>query len=687
MHLIDFARHATLRWTLRQIMELKHKKCSIQLGEIELAIPEYVSHPCPIPLLNFFSLFRASVKHIQEHERVLEMGAGAGVWSILCAQQGAHVFATDLPSIPLTHLIKANAHLKSSIKVFQGDLFSALSSQERFDHIFFNPPFHLAIPKAEWERAYFGGTNGEVLTRFLKEAPQWLTERGRIWICIPDREQSRYTTELRTFRKEIIKTKWLPLLGSVRLLSLRPRSLPFIDGERITVLNPVAESFWHLSKLMNTQSAELITLRGTVNEERLKQSIHQVCSQHPLITARLEARGRLRPIWRAQPSVYPELRSFHVPIGSTGFDQEQEIWRGALPDILREQVWGKTVLDPQTESPVRFVLIWEGEWSHIMIIAPHLCTDAHAGAHLLADLLLAYTQTLSSETKACSNLPYFEEDPLALSHLSRTQVALLLFKAITRLFKDLCTRGEGVTDVSHRVPRGQTSLSISPRDPEELSRMLRVAKKSGLTAHLLLTRALIHREQKKRSKVSNTLRLADLIALSPMYPKIKRDQMLKSFDVFVLPHVVNHDLSESDQQYYQRFSEELKSLKEGEAFAELYRLRFYNFFARLSPIHIVSSVLFRYILKTTTTTTNPGSVRAQLERCGDHEVLDFINFPQLSPPARLGIIYTTFKGRLRLLILHDEAQITHSEAMQLADELWEEVLSLTRRLEESQNSI
>ena len=43
----------------------------------------------------------------------------------------------------------------------------------------------------------------------------------------------------------------------------------------------------------------------------------------------------------------------------------------------------------------------------------------------------------------------------------------------------------------------------------------------------------------------------------------------------------------------------------------------------------------------------------KIERAGDAEVVDFINFPQIAPPAELGVIYS-YRGELRIVTLYDE---------------------------------
>ena len=684
---LDALRHGLLRFSLRLIARPR-AGARVKLGPLQLRLPSHVSHPRPAPLLNLVSLFERASREVQRGERVLEMGAGAGLWGLLSAQRGAQLSVSDLPSCPLDHIAEAleRAGLAPA-ELYSGDLFSGLPSEARFEHIVFNPPFHLEAPRADWERAYFGGGSGEVVTRFLAEAPRWLSERGALWICLPERERARYQEALSAYRVERVKAHWLPLLGLVRLLKLRPLSAPLTRGESLGVLSPVAESFWHLSQLMNTQSAELLTVEGALCPERLRAAIKQVCARHPLTSAELRPRAWRRPEWRARPELSPELRVIELEQAKP-LVGEEGLWRGALPEVIREQVWAGEPLDPQRGPATRFVLLREGPRSHVMIIAPHLCTDARAGAALLSELLMAYGAEPLPELR-----PWRPRDPLSLEHLSWSRRARLSLVALYRLARDLATSGRGVVlgarEVA-RAPRGRSLLSVSPREPKELSRALKVAKASGLTAHILFTWALMSRERRARGQrdlSDHQLRLADLIALSPLYPKERQAEQLSRFDVLVLPHVINHKLNEPLSAFSERFKAQLAALRAGEALAELYRLRLYNLCARLLPIRSMSAWLFKRVLKTSTTTTNPGPVRVPLERCGEHQVLDFINFPQLSPPARLGVIYTTFRGRLRLLILHDEALMSAEEASSFADELWAEVMGLVGSLERGEISL
>ncbi len=67
-----------------------------------------------------------------------------------------------------------------------------------------------------------------------------------------------------------------------------------------------------------------------------------------------------------------------------------------------------------------------------------------------------------------------------------------------------------------------------------------------------------------------------------------------------------------------------------------------------------------------TTTTNPGVIPYTFQwENQEIEVVDLINFPQISPPAKLALIYSTFRKRLRLIFLYDDLTLTDAQIQSL----------------------
>ena len=82
---------------------------------------------------------------IKPKKTILEIGAGTGIISLYCANQGAEVVCSDINPYAIK-LIKKNIQenknqLLGSIQVRKGDLFNIIKSNEQFNIIIFNPPY------------------------------------------------------------------------------------------------------------------------------------------------------------------------------------------------------------------------------------------------------------------------------------------------------------------------------------------------------------------------------------------------------------------------------------------------------------------------------------------------------------------------------------------------------------------
>ena len=123
---------------------------------------------------------------VNAEDKVLDMGTGCGILSILSAKQSKDVIGIDINPFAI-YCAKENAAMNNvlnRISYVQGDLFNPLVEKQNFDLILFNAPY---LPKKNmeslsWiERAWVGGPNGRyVIDSFLEKANFFLSEQGRI---------------------------------------------------------------------------------------------------------------------------------------------------------------------------------------------------------------------------------------------------------------------------------------------------------------------------------------------------------------------------------------------------------------------------------------------------------------------------------------------------------------------------
>lgn len=151
---------------------------------------------------------------LKEGEKVLEIGTGCGIISVLAAEKGGDVVATDISSKALK-CARKNSKLqgiKEKIDFRKGDLFEPISTEENFDLIIFNPPYLPVRNKEKIETdlslAVDGGKDGRMyIDRFLKEFENYLKKDGRVLLVqssLAGKEETLKKFEEKGFR---VKTK------------------------------------------------------------------------------------------------------------------------------------------------------------------------------------------------------------------------------------------------------------------------------------------------------------------------------------------------------------------------------------------------------------------------------------------------------------------------------------------------
>lgn len=122
----------------------------------------------------------------------LEMGSGTGIMSVLAALAGCRrVLALDLnPAAVDNTLLNARRHgVADRVEARVSDLYAAVPPGERFDGIYWNPPFLDApaerLDGSLWHETMFDPAYAK-LRRFLVEGAGLLTPTGRIYLWFGD---------------------------------------------------------------------------------------------------------------------------------------------------------------------------------------------------------------------------------------------------------------------------------------------------------------------------------------------------------------------------------------------------------------------------------------------------------------------------------------------------------------------
>lgn len=120
-----------------------------------------------------------------DNRRVLDVGCGSGILSLICARLGAHVVAVDInpDAVRCTRENAALNGLKDCIEVFVSDLFENIPRGKLFDYIIANPPFFRAEPHSVADFAWKTNPEQPFLKRLAAGAKTHLAKNGQV-LCL-----------------------------------------------------------------------------------------------------------------------------------------------------------------------------------------------------------------------------------------------------------------------------------------------------------------------------------------------------------------------------------------------------------------------------------------------------------------------------------------------------------------------
>jgi release factor glutamine methyltransferase len=168
--------------------------------------------------------------NVHEGEKVLDMGTGCGILGILAAKKASTVVAVDV-NPHAVRCAKENATLndvRSKMAFVQGDLFTPLREEEKFDVVLFNAPY---LPTDDTEgdswldRAWKGGAAGrQIIDRFISEAPKHLKRAGRVLLMqstLSGVDETVYKFAVQGMRARVLASRALPFFETITLIEAK----------------------------------------------------------------------------------------------------------------------------------------------------------------------------------------------------------------------------------------------------------------------------------------------------------------------------------------------------------------------------------------------------------------------------------------------------------------------------------
>ena len=173
--MLDNLKQALGVWLIRKIQ--KYGPYNVRVSGKNYRISEDVFNP------KYYCTSEFMAEHIEiaPGDEVLDIGTGSGIQAITAAEKAGKVVAVDINPAAVRSArenISANG-MEDIVSVYEGDLFSPLSPEDRFNIILFTPPYLEGTPKTNFDHALFDN-NKELAGRFFSEAKNHIKPDGYI---------------------------------------------------------------------------------------------------------------------------------------------------------------------------------------------------------------------------------------------------------------------------------------------------------------------------------------------------------------------------------------------------------------------------------------------------------------------------------------------------------------------------
>lgn len=179
-----------LRKVTKKVLELVYKPWVVRYlksdrpynyKKLKLIITKGVFHPA----FYYSSLILAKFTENLDlqNKKVLEIGSGSGLISLVAASKGAIVTAIDLnpDAVFCTHQNAVRNNL--SINCIQSDLFQSLPAT-KFDVILINPPYFPQDPENKEQLAWYCGKNHGYFHRFFEQLPNYQNDTSEVYMIL-----------------------------------------------------------------------------------------------------------------------------------------------------------------------------------------------------------------------------------------------------------------------------------------------------------------------------------------------------------------------------------------------------------------------------------------------------------------------------------------------------------------------
>ncbi len=173
-----------MSWFYRPVLQrYLRKDRPFRYDGLELIILQSVFHPA------FFGSSKVFAGFIKQQQlagrKLLEVGCGSGLLSLVAAKAGAGVTAVDInpTAIACSRANAQNNHLR--VEVIHSDVFQNLA-EEDFDFIIVNPPFFEGQAKEDSSYAWYCGHDFYFFHTFFQDLRKYTAPHSKVWMILSE---------------------------------------------------------------------------------------------------------------------------------------------------------------------------------------------------------------------------------------------------------------------------------------------------------------------------------------------------------------------------------------------------------------------------------------------------------------------------------------------------------------------
>jgi hypothetical protein len=386
-------------------------------------------------------------------------------------------------------------------------------------------------------------------------------------------------------------------------------------------LNALFDAF---ADVVVPNSCDIVVIDGMLDHERLRAAIAATVARHPVLC---------RPLAGGEGTPPIDLRLHWL-------DNDEP---AHVDQHLLALIWDEP-LAPMGR-PVRFHVTITPTRSYLQTIHTHVYADASACYLLTMQIAESYARP---HEHAQADPAHVAPPRLLASVDSWRGRAMHHARGLWQNLRDWRAEPAGLA-IPTGAPVGARKLTRLTLTEDQTKHFHATARARGHSMHAFFQLAFLRAAaefNRRRGVLRPCIRIWDFFSLRPL---LDRDST--RYDCLALIYPVLLDARWSDDECLLRCSETVKRMRAGELlthaarFESLRRIVPRRRFMRVWPSLFKSNVFF----------TNPGVCPSPLPRFGELEVVDYVTFPQLFNPSNVQFIFSTFRERLRILVIHDEA--------------------------------